>query len=180
MGDAWLSAGILLLIGISFLAGTIGISGEIPATQAFNQRQDALIRDLIRMRATHIYTDYWTCDRIAFASDEHIICGVLDSDLQGTHNNRYTPYLALVRADPRAAYVFLMGSPQAATMARQAASSGVHYQRFYFDGYIVYQPVSADVGEGARFHHQSGVWGTKSRALKSNVACVLLVIIIMS
>ena len=51
------------------------------------------------------------------------------------------PYLAIVEADPHSAYVFRVNSPQAATMARQAAIPGAHYQRFLFDGYIVYQPV---------------------------------------
>ncbi|SRR6266446_1098469 len=135
------SGGVLLLLGILLLVGTVNTFREIPANQVKSQQQAALITDLLHIGATRIYTDYWTCDRIAFASDEHIICGVLDPDLQRTHNNRYTPYLALVRADPRVAYVFLMDSPQAATMARQAANSGVHYQRFYFAGYIVYQPM---------------------------------------
>ena len=132
---------VLLVIGTLLLVGTINTFREIPANNVTNQQQEALINDLLHIGATHIYTDYWTCDRIAFISNERIICGVLDPDLIGTHNNRYMPYLAIVEADPHSAYVFLVNSPQAATMARQAATPGAHYQRFLFDGYIVYQAV---------------------------------------
>ena len=130
---------VLLVIGTLLLIGTINTFREIPANNVTNQQQEALINDLLHIGATHIYTDYWTCDRVAFISNERIICGVLDPDLVGTHNNRYMPYLAIVEADPHSAYVFLVNSPQATTMARQAATPGVHYQRFLFDGYIVYQ-----------------------------------------
>ncbi len=132
---------VLLVIGTLLLIGTINTFREIPANNVTNQQQEALINDLLHIGATHIYTDYWTCDRVAFISNERIICGVLDPDLVGTHNNRYRPYLAIVEADPHSAYVFRVNSPQAATMARQAATPGVHYQRFLFDGYIVYQAV---------------------------------------
>jgi hypothetical protein len=134
------SAALLVIVSL-LLVGTVNTFREIPANQAKNQQQAALINDLLHMGATHIYTDYWTCDRIAFISNERIICAVLDPDLIGTHNNRYMPYLSMVESDPRAAYVFLVNSPQAATMAHQAAIPGVHYQRLLLDGYIVYKPV---------------------------------------
>jgi hypothetical protein len=130
----------LLVIGSLLLIGTVNTFREIPANQVSNQRQQALIDDLLRIGATHIYTDYWTCDRIAFISNERIICAVVDPDLIGTHNNRYMPYLFMVEADPHASYVFLVNSPQAVTMAHQAAIPGVHYQRLFFDGYVVYRP----------------------------------------
>ncbi len=141
MDDAWLSAGILLLIGISFLAGTIGISGEIPATQAFNQRQDALIRDLLRMRATHIYTDYWTCDRIAFVSNEQIDCGVIGTYLQPTHN-RDMRYWITISSDPHSAYVLPPNHSAIPALEKKvAAAGGVRaYLRFFLDGYVVYVP----------------------------------------
>jgi hypothetical protein len=131
----------LLVVGALLLVGTVNTFREIPANQVTNQRQQALINDLLHIGATRIYTDYWTCDRIAFISNERIICAVVDPDLIGTHNNRYMPYLFMVEADPHASYVFLVNSPQAATMAHQAAIPGVHYQRLYFDGYVVYQPM---------------------------------------
>jgi hypothetical protein len=98
-----------------------------------------LIGDLLRIDATHVYTDYWTCDRIAFQSKERIVCGVLDEHLQ-PGMNRYRPFYDAVRADAQAAYVFPLDSPQAAAFAaRPDAAQG--FRRMTFDRYVVYQPL---------------------------------------
>ncbi len=136
---ACLKYGILLLIGTAFLLGTISIFSSIPKAQATNRQQAALMHDLLHIGATHIYTDYWTCDRIAFQSQEQIICSVVDEQLR-PGINRYLPYDATVRADPHSAYVFPIGSPQASAIALRTTDSDVGYQRFVFDGYVVYQP----------------------------------------
>ena len=129
---------LLFLVGTAFLLGTISIFPLIPGNQVRNQRQVALIHDLLHIGATHIYTDYWTCDRIAFQSQEQIICSVVDEQLQpGT--NRYLPYDSIVRADLHSAYVFPLGSPQATAIALKTTNSNRGYQRFVFDGYVVYQ-----------------------------------------
>jgi hypothetical protein len=137
---ACLKYGILLLVGTAFLLGTISIFPLIPDTQGVNRQQAALIDDLLHISAPHIYTDYWTCDRIAFQSREDIICSVLDEQLQ-SGTNRYLPYDSIVRADPHSAYVFPIDSPQATAMALRATASNAGYQRFVFDGYVIYQPV---------------------------------------
>ncbi|MGZ3622285.1 MAG: hypothetical protein ACXVCM_26350 [Ktedonobacteraceae bacterium] len=100
-----LGRGFLLFISIVFLIGTMSAFFEIPTVQINNYQQNALIQNLLRIKATHIYTDYWTCDSIAFLSREHITCAVVDDTLQ-PHNNRYLPYLSTVKADPNSAYVF--------------------------------------------------------------------------
>jgi len=134
--------GFLLFISIVFLVGTISAFFEIPTVQVNNHQQDALIQNLLRIKATHIYTDYWTCDSIAFLSREHIICGVVDGTLQ-PRNNRYLPYLSIVKADPNSAYVFPIGTDQIAAIAKKVALSASRYQRFVFDGYVIYQPLHA-------------------------------------
>lgn len=137
-----ISGGMLLLIGILLLIGTIEAFSEIPLAQTLNQRQDALVNDLLRIHATHIYTDYWTCDSLIFQSKEQIICVVVDNALKtDVNHNRYKPYIPVVSADPHATYAFPIGSPQAASMVRKAALPGAHYRCFIFDGYVVYQTV---------------------------------------
>jgi hypothetical protein len=137
-----LGRGLLLLISIAFLVGTIGVFFEIATVQTNNHQQDALIQDLLHIKATHIYTDYWTCDSIALQSKEHIMCGVLDNTLQ-PHNNRYLPYLSVVKADQNSAYVFPSGADQIPAVAKKVALSAGRYQRLVFDGYIIYQPLRA-------------------------------------
>ena len=134
-----LKIAILLLIGLVFLLGTISAFSEIPTAQANAQQENVLISNLLRIRATHIYSEYWTCGRVIFLSHEQIICASLDNNLQPTHN-RYPPYYTIVKADPNAAYVFPLGSAQASTFAKEALHSKRHYQRFVFNDYVVYLP----------------------------------------
>lgn len=129
--------GILFLIGTTFLVGTINTFGDIPQTQAAYARENALIQDLLRLRAIRIYSEYWTCNRLIFASDEQIICASLDEKL-GPGFDRYLLYRAMVKADPRAAYVLPLGSPQATAFAK-LHQHDTQYRRYVFEGYVVYQ-----------------------------------------
>src|SRR5262249_37229454 len=71
-----LSRGIPALVGMVLLIGTISTFGEVPLAQSINSQQAALRNDLLRIHATHIYSDYWTCDSLIFESNEKIICDV--------------------------------------------------------------------------------------------------------
>jgi len=134
--------GILLIIGIVLLVGTINAFLEIPTVQAYSQRQDTLIRGLLRIKATHVYTDYWTCDSIAFLSREQIICASVDGELKvQPRYSRYAPYVRIVKADPNSAYVFPIEAGQIPAIAKRMALLPRHYQQFVFGNYMVYQPV---------------------------------------
>jgi len=157
--------GALALIGFFFLLGTFstftGIPASppgnptddvyytqvstqhlnVPATQALNRQERELIQNLIRVGATHIYSDYWTCDRLIFQSQERIICKALKERLEPGHD-RYMPYRGAVLADPHAAYVLHEGSLQDVTFMQHMAQPNSplkQYQRQVFDGYAVYQ-----------------------------------------
>jgi hypothetical protein len=119
---------------------------DLPATQALNHQESALIHNLLHMGIAHIYSDYWTCDRLIFQSQEHLICAVVNDDLTPGHN-RYLPYRSIVDADPNAAYVFrLRTSPDVTFVQHQAATHPTRrYQRLTFDGYAVY--VTSTVAE---------------------------------
>src|SRR5207245_1588806 len=122
------------LIAIVFLIGTINIFGEIPLARTINRQQDTLVNDLLRIHATHIYSDYWTCDSVIFQSKERIICVTVDGNLRPTGLNRYRPYVPVVVSDPHAFSVYPLGSTQAAAIEQQVAHSKRIYQRFVFDG----------------------------------------------
>ena len=134
--------GILFAITAFLLLGTVNTFEELPATQRANQRQQALIDHLIQMGATHIYSDYWTCDRLAFVSNEHIICGVVEQDLQRSKNfNRDAAYYPIVSADPHAIYVFSIYTP-ISPLAQQTKLAPNKYRRSTFAQYIIYQPLA--------------------------------------
>jgi hypothetical protein len=131
---------VLVYIAVILALGYVNTVKTIPVTQQINQQQNALISDLLRLGATHIYSEYWTCDRIIFLSNEHIICGVVTNHIEPGYN-RYPPYYTVVTKDPHAFYVFPLGSSHAFHFARIIAFKHQHFQRFIFDGYIVYKPV---------------------------------------
>ena len=143
---AWVKAGacrgLLLLVAVLFLIGVVNTFSDVPSAQAANQQQDELIANLQHIGATHIYTDYWTCYRLALVNQEKIICGVLDDNLQPTHN-RYAAYYPLVKADPHTAYVFTFDLFQKTSLVQKAHLSSSDFRRFVFDGYVVYQPIYA-------------------------------------
>ena len=132
-------ATILACVGLIYLVGTITVFTELPGAQANYQRNLSLIQHLHSIGATHIYTDYWTCDKIAFLSQEQIICGVVGGKLQPSHN-REAGYYKSVQADPHSAYVFPLGYHIPA-LQEKIAQPGAHYRHYVFDGYYIYQPV---------------------------------------
>ena len=135
-----LGRSILLLAGLVLLWGSINVFRDIPTVQASRQQEYALMRDLSRLHKTHLYTDYWTCYRLAFDSNEAITCVVLNQHLYRDHD-RYQPYDAPVQSDPHSIYIFLPDAAQIPAVERMAARTGKHFQKYALDGYIVLQPV---------------------------------------
>ncbi len=129
----------LAAIAIVYLIGTLMLFSEVPRTQAANQSQTDLINHLVASGHPHIYTEYWECNKIAFESNERVICGVLDTNLQPSHN-RTPGYWNIVHADPQSAYVFSIGSPQVALLDKKLATS--KYERLTMDGYVVWMPMA--------------------------------------
>src|SRR6266849_1814471 len=134
-----LKRGVLLFVAVIFLFGTFGVFAQAPLDRAVTQQQYTMVNDLLRLHLTRIYADYWTCDRTAFLSNEHIICGVIDADLK-PGQNRYPPYLSIVEGDPQAAYLWPLDSPQLTAFEQSIGRSGKRYERFTLDNYIVYLP----------------------------------------
>jgi hypothetical protein len=139
LAGRWLAT---CLIVLAFLTGTLRIFQSLPADQSANRLQVALMHDLLRQNITRIYSEYWTCNRTIFQSNERIICAVVNVNGQITRGgNRYTPYVATVQADPHAAYVLPTNSLLATTFARLIAHKGVRYHHFAFDNYQIYVPL---------------------------------------
>lgn len=93
---------------------------------------------------TRYYSDYWTCYRIAFESDERIVCAVRGQNGEPQlrlMNNRYPGYERLLAATPYPAYILPAGSPADANFASEAAAQGLPhagYVRAEVAGYAVY------------------------------------------
>ncbi len=139
MGNICRGVVLLLLYGIYFMV-LVGVFQQVPATQATNQQQYKMVDDLLHAHITRFYSDYWTCNRVIFQSNEQLICSVLNEKLQ-SQDNRYPRYQTIVEHYAQTAYVFPINSSQAITMAHQVAQSGQRYERVEMDGYVIYKPV---------------------------------------
>ncbi len=133
---------ILSLLLILFIMGTFLTFMQIPQAQNAYAQQDQLVQRLLALNATRIYSEYWTCNRLTFQSEEKIICSSLDEKLHPGFD-RYTPYTDIVKNSNHPTYVFPQGFQQVTTldirMSRDSQFSHI-YQRFVFDGYVIFAP----------------------------------------
>jgi hypothetical protein len=131
---------LVVVVLVAALLGTIEIfTTQLPLAQASNQSQQTLINRLLQMGATDIYTDYDDCNRIAFLSNERIICAVLDDGLQ-PGLDRYFPYRAQVASAPHPFYMFPVGSVQAFLLEQKASEQHIAYTKIIMESYVVYDP----------------------------------------
>jgi hypothetical protein len=114
------------------MSGTLRTFANIPAAQDAYQQEGTLVQDLLKIGATRIYSEYWTCNRLTFRSKEQIICSVLDDQLKPGFD-RYLPYRFIVKSAPHPTYVFPLGSKQADVLKLQMQTS-VHGIEVYFRG----------------------------------------------
>jgi hypothetical protein len=111
-----------------------------------------LIKTLLGLHTPHIYSDYWTCNRLILESNERIICASLNRELK-LWANRYLPYLQIVQDDPHPAYVFHIKVDNATGISQDqtfgdgiteeklfASRFGKDYHRMYIAGYAIYLP----------------------------------------
>ena len=132
-----LKVGLLVLVATTFLLGTVRTFAGVAAAEAAYNQEGALVQDLQRVGATRIYSEYWTCNRLTFRSQEQIVCSALDEQLKPGFD-RYLPYRSIVRAAAHPAYVFPLHSQQSLVVQRELLTKG-HYRHYVFEGYDVYQ-----------------------------------------
>jgi hypothetical protein len=125
------------MIALAYLLGLAGVFQAIPGARVEAQRQERMIADLERRGVTALYTDYWTCDRIAFLSHEHIICATLNPEFQ-PDLDRYAPYRERVATAPDPAYLFPDDSAQAQSFQAMYDRAPAAFQRVARDGYTLY------------------------------------------
>jgi hypothetical protein len=132
-----LKVGLLVLVATTFLLGMVRTFAGVPPTEAVYSQEGALVQDLLQIGTTRIYSEYWTCNRLTFRSQEQIICSALDEQLKPGFD-RYLPYRSIVGAAAHPAYVFPLHSQQSVAVQRELLTKG-HYRHYIFEGYDVYQ-----------------------------------------
>ncbi|BCL80567.1 hypothetical protein ccbrp13_30320 [Ktedonobacteria bacterium brp13] len=124
---------VIMILCLSY--GTYETLTEVPQARTAYAQEEELISSLSQHGITHVYTDYWTCYRLAFQSAERVTCGVVTGDcsFRADQHNRYKPYYDVTSHDPHAAY--LLNGNDCANVFEQRGG----YQSFAIDGYTVYQ-----------------------------------------
>ncbi|WP_446216188.1 DUF423 domain-containing protein [Micromonospora sp. IBHARD004] len=129
---------------LAAMLGTTGFAtataiGAVPATHAEADRHRALVDTLDVLGVRHARADYWTCNRLTFASGEDVVCAVVDDELRPGFD-RYPAYRRAVEADPRAAWVAPDGSPLAARLDQRLGPDPGGLDVVRVQGWRVYLP----------------------------------------
>src|SRR5579859_339196 len=93
---------------------------------------------LDRAGQTHVYSEYWTCARLSYASAERIDCAVVGDDLHAGRD-RIEPLAAPVRADPQAVYAFPDQSTVDRAFRRYLDDRRLAYTILDAGGYHIYR-----------------------------------------
>lgn len=130
---------LLATTAVAMVVATAGQIASIGAVRAEERRARALADTLLAAGITHVYGEYWTCNRLIFYTRERVICAVVRADL-GLGHNRYPPYLRQVQAAPTAAYAVVADDPADRALRAHLASRGIPARVIELDGYRIYEP----------------------------------------
>lgn len=131
---------LLACILLTCFFGTINIfATQFTQSRVIDRQQQDLIAFLLHQGDTRVYTGYDDCNRLAFLSNEKIVCAVLDNGFQ-PGLDRYFPYRAMVAEAAHPTYAFVENAPQTVLFEQKAAQRHVTYQKFLVAGYVVYEP----------------------------------------
>jgi hypothetical protein len=135
------AAATATLIGLA--ATTAAASAAlVAATGTYTKRAEnlgALVETLAARDIRHIYTDYWTCNLVAFATEERTVCAVL-SDGMRTGLNRYEPYRDRIARADKPAYVVPTNHVLAGRIRAWLDSTGVPYRSTTVGWYVIFEP----------------------------------------
>lgn len=144
----WLSRVAFVLVILVALTCTAWTVTTVPAAYASEQQQMQLVNDLLKLKLTRVYLEYWTCYRLLFQSQEQILCA--------SPPYPYTvggdPYLPDARAvqpnpnviNPRAPFLFpATSSVEIAEFEQYNKEHGKHFQKSTLDGMVLYMPMPA-------------------------------------
>jgi hypothetical protein len=124
-----IAASVLLVIVIALnISGWQGVlaasSDRVTFGQPTGQRHAVLISYLRERQITRFHTDYWTCYKVVFATDQQVSCAVFnDKSVFESGRTRSNAMSALVAATPHAPYVFDMTSAQPQARAKEFAGA---------------------------------------------------------
>jgi len=121
---------------------TFSVFREIPQAQDTTAHIEELSTYLQKAGVTRFYSEYWTCNRLIFLSQEKLICAnTWIADGKIIHNpDRYKAYRAIVEAASDPAFVYPVGDARVQTLEQELSTERISYSRKQIAGYVVYRP----------------------------------------
>nr|MDT0657198.1 hypothetical protein [Micromonospora sp. DSM 115978] len=138
---AGLGAGTLAVLAAALVIGSATLVTRVGEIRAEERRARALADAVGDAGLRHVYGEYWTCNRLVFATGEETVCAVLDDRLD-PGQDRYLPYRTRVYAADRPAFVFAAGSPGEAALRSYLADRDITATVIEVAGYRIYRPAS--------------------------------------
>jgi hypothetical protein len=132
-------AAVLAAVAALMLFTTAVLIGQVGTIRDEDRGAGELAAALRRDGIGYTYGEYWTCNRLVFATRERVICSVLGDRLR-PGQNRYDAYPERVRAAPRPAFVFATGEPADTAFRRYLSEHGVAARVTEVADYRIYQP----------------------------------------
>jgi hypothetical protein len=142
----WLSRMALVLVTLVALACTIWTVTTVPAAYADEQQQMQLVNDLLKLKLTRVYLEYWTCYRLLFQSQEQILCASPPYP-QTIGSDAYPPDALAVQPDPsvinpRAPFLFpATSTSEIAAFEQYNKEHGKLFKKYALDGMVLYIPI---------------------------------------
>jgi 4-amino-4-deoxy-L-arabinose transferase-like glycosyltransferase len=139
----WLSVvvrlGVVMMLCLISIDATVHTFEQIPAAQANQQQFVQLAEGLESLHITRFFSEYWTCNRLIFQTQEQLVCADTWPNL--THGfDRYRAYRAMVEADPNPGFVYARGSGRIHELETALQATHTPYQRFEIAGFVIYRP----------------------------------------
>ncbi len=134
-------------VAVVLLAATLGTAAHatwraaatVPATRAAEARHTELVSTLRQLGVRHVRAGYWTCNRLTFASAEHVVCAVVDDTLRPGFD-RYPAYRREVDSSAAPAWVAPAGSALAAVLDERQQSTPGSLDLITIEGWRIYLP----------------------------------------
>jgi hypothetical protein len=128
---------------------------EIPKAQAENAQLAALVSYLEKHDITRFYSEYWTCNRLIMASQEHLICAdTWNVNGKLTHGtDRYGAYREAIESSRDPALVYPAGDSRIAVAVQVLKTEKIGHQITEVAGHVVILPRgTAPIQEKPRKH----------------------------
>ncbi|HJT55316.1 MAG TPA: hypothetical protein VJ761_02385, partial [Ktedonobacteraceae bacterium] len=142
----WLSQTALILVALVALVSTVSTVTTVAAAYADEQQQMQLVNDLLKLKVTRVYLEYWTCYRLLFQSQEQILCAKPPYPYT-VGDDAYLPDARAVQPNPKVInpkVPFMFPANSNAEIAQFEAYNKAHgkrFQKMYLDGMVLYMPV---------------------------------------